>query len=337
MKIINIKDKLKNNYFNLLKITGLNHFIRKLKRDEINILLYHGIVNNNSSDGTISLGGMIEREVFIKHLKYFKKYYNVISFNQLVTAIRNNNPIQNGLLITFDDGYRSTFTEGLPLLKKFDFSATFFTTSSGINNENILWPNLFSFVIEQKGKLYLINKLQEHGFAPQNNLKSSSLIYNIASFCSPIIIENCSKDIIGDNNWSINDLSKELSLYADIDMILSAKKQGFTIGSHTVNHKNLALLKEDEQRNEVFEAHKAISQITNVPFEKIPFAFPFGVYNRHFDDIGLSICKDLRIKYAFAADGGTNKIDKPYTYYKRKYIPVSANKSFELDSILLRG
>ena len=337
MKIINIKDKLKNNYFNLLKITGLNHFIRWYKKGGINIVLYHDIFNNNPSDGTKSLGGMIEREVFIKHLKYYKRYYNVLSFNQFIDIIQNGKSIKNGLLITFDDGYRSTFTEGLTLLKEFDFSAAVFITSSGINNENILWPNLFSLTIEQRGKSYLVRKIREHGFTPHKDLKSSSLIYNIASFCSPIIIENCSKDIIGDNNWSINDLSKELSLYADIDMILSAKKQGFTIGSHTVNHKNLALLKEDKQRYEIFEAHKAISKITDVPIEELPFVFPFGGYNRHFTDLTISICQSLRIKYLFAADGGTNKINLPYIYYNRKYIPISANKSFELDSVLLRG
>lgn len=332
-----MKTKLKRNYFNLLKTTGFSDFIRWYKKGEINIVLYHGIINNNSYHGTKSLSGMIKREVFIKHLNYYKKYYDVISFNRFVTAIQNKNSIQKGLLITFDDGYRSTFTEVLPLLREFDFSAAVFITSSGINNENILWPNLFSLTIEQKGKSYLVRKLKELGFTINKHLESSALIYNVASFCSPNIIENCSKDIADYNNWNINDLSKELSLYADIDMILSAKKQGFTIGSHTVNHKNLALLKEDKQRYEMFEAHKAISKITDVPFEEIPFAFPFGGYNRHFTDLTISICQSLGIKYLFAADGGSNKIDQRHTYYRRKYIPIYTNKSFELDSVMLRG
>lgn len=327
---------MKRGFFLTLENTGLNHVVRWLKRDEINAVLYHGVMCNADCPGIVALGGMIERDVLIEHLKYYKAHYTILSFEQFLDAMRSKTRVRRGILITFDDGYRSTFTEAIPLLEKMDIPAVIFVTTSSMNNKRVLWPNLLSFAIEQRGRTYLVEKLGEFGFPTPEALSDGNLINYTGSFCAPDFLENCCSSILEDNQWSYAELGKQLMLYADRDMVISASRLGITIGSHTVSHNNLALLSEEEQRREIWEAHREISELTNVTFCEVPFSFPLGAYGRHFSDATLSISQDLGIKYLFAADGGTNRPGSASTYYRRKYIPVAANKSFEMDSILLR-
>ena len=320
----------------MLSLSGVSNLVRLYTKNEIQVVLYHGVINDELPLGVKSLGGMIKREVFLTHLEYYKKHYNVISFSQFTEAIKNGINIPNALLITFDDGYRSTFTNGLPILEDFGFPAIIFVTTSSVDNRNILWPNLFSYTLEKRGSEYLTKMLKKHGFIPRASMSHSSLIYNISGYCSPEIIINCYRDIISDHDRSEDELPKQLSLYVDQIQLKSVNSKFITIGSHTLNHNNLAALQPRSQKHEIYEAHKIISKITEVPFENVPFAFPFGSYNTHFNDTTISICKSLGIKHLFAADGGSNKPQMTPVYYKRKFIPVTIDKQFEIDSVMLR-
>jgi peptidoglycan/xylan/chitin deacetylase (PgdA/CDA1 family) len=333
----NFKNTIKNRLFKFMSLSGVSNIVRLYKQNDIQVVLYHGVIDDELPYGVKSLGGMIKREIFVTHLNYYEQHYNVISFEQFAEAMQNGITIPKALLITFDDGYRSTFTNGLPLLEDFGFPATIFVTTSSVDNNNVLWPNLFSFAIEKKGTRYLTSKLIERGFTPKLNVNSASLIYNISGYCSPEIIDDCYQDIITENDSGEVDLCKKLLLYVDKSQIASSHSKYITIGSHTLNHKNLAALQAKIQEQEIYKAHKLISELTEVPFEDVPFAFPFGGYNRHFNDITISICKSLGIKHLFAADGGTNVASNHSAYYNRKFVPVTIDKPFELDSTLLRN
>ena len=66
--------------------------------------------------------------VFEQQLQYLAtKEYSTLSIDEYIRTLKDgHNPIQKSVLITFDDGYADAYKVAFPLLKKYDFKATFF-------------------------------------------------------------------------------------------------------------------------------------------------------------------------------------------------------------------
>ena len=97
----------------------------------LRIVNYHKILKCNFYDVNLNL------RVFEKHLKFYKKYFNIISLSEA----KNKNSFRNDLCITFDDGFSENHNLILPLLKKYNVKATFFLISDCIDNNDLMWRN----------------------------------------------------------------------------------------------------------------------------------------------------------------------------------------------------
>ncbi|MCX6731759.1 MAG: polysaccharide deacetylase family protein [Candidatus Parcubacteria bacterium] len=132
MKIGISKKFLKNLIFLVLNV-----FSAVLPKRRAVILLYHG-VDYNDVFLTVRI------EVFEKQMRYLKaKKCNVISLERLVAILATNKKIpKKTVVLTFDDGLESHYKNVLPILNKYDFSATFFISAglvgSWMNNQENL-------------------------------------------------------------------------------------------------------------------------------------------------------------------------------------------------------
>jgi peptidoglycan/xylan/chitin deacetylase (PgdA/CDA1 family) len=86
------------------------------------VLTYHNLSKTESNIMTVT------DAAFDQQMKYLKDNgYRVITLNQLYDFVKFNSPLpEKSVLITFDDGWRSTWEIGLPILKKYGFPATVF-------------------------------------------------------------------------------------------------------------------------------------------------------------------------------------------------------------------
>ena len=74
------------------------------------------------------MGLAVPPPAFEMHMRYLKKNgFCVIGLADLARKIKSRLPIpRKSVAIAFDDGYRSILTNALPILKKFEFTATLF-------------------------------------------------------------------------------------------------------------------------------------------------------------------------------------------------------------------
>jgi peptidoglycan/xylan/chitin deacetylase (PgdA/CDA1 family) len=108
---------------------------------KIPILMYHSI-----SDGNNPLSVSIEN--FDKQMRFMSQNgYKTMSLQKLT-----NIPDRKSFIITFDDGYEDIFLNALPILKKYDFTATCFFVSNFIGKYNAWDENKKEFI-----KLNLMN------------------------------------------------------------------------------------------------------------------------------------------------------------------------------------
>lgn len=94
------------------------------------VLCYH---NFSLTESTKMI---VKRDDFEAQMKFLKdRGYHVISLNQLFDFIRYKAPIpRKSVVITIDDGWRSTYDIGFPVLKAYGYPATLFVCTDIINN-----------------------------------------------------------------------------------------------------------------------------------------------------------------------------------------------------------
>ncbi len=130
---------------------------------DIAVILYHRI----DDDGNYS----VKPELFEKQLKHLKKLdYVSISPEDLKGFLDGKiNLSRRSILITFDDGFKDNYSIAYPLLKKYNFTATFFISARHIGklsdySEKIKNKEMMSFAE--------LSELIENGFTVANHFYS---------------------------------------------------------------------------------------------------------------------------------------------------------------------
>lgn len=117
--------------------TGLNLF-----RHRPSILVYHNI-GSSVEKGRLMKDSVREAD-FDKQMRLLKeKQFSVVPFDGLVSAIRMDERMPaRTVAITFDDGYKSTCTKALPILRSYGFPACVFLATDFIGrNRSFPWLN----------------------------------------------------------------------------------------------------------------------------------------------------------------------------------------------------
>ena len=106
---------------------------------KIPILLYHALFEGKGNAEKYA----ITTSEFEHHINYLSEEgFESISFDAFLNGYQ---PLPNKkyLIITFDDGNDSDYSSAFPILKKYDFVATFFVTVGRIGGHNYLdWGHL---------------------------------------------------------------------------------------------------------------------------------------------------------------------------------------------------
>jgi peptidoglycan/xylan/chitin deacetylase (PgdA/CDA1 family) len=92
------------------------------------VLCYHDF-----SDNGLELS--VKPEVFREQLSYLRDNgYRVVSLADLMSFLKDGEPLPpKAVVITIDDGYRSTYHVAFPILREFGFPATLFVYSDFLN------------------------------------------------------------------------------------------------------------------------------------------------------------------------------------------------------------
>ena len=101
------------------------------------ILMYHKV--DRIPAGTRHPRSYVPPEQFAAHLDALTRWgYRTISFGDWLAYCRTDTPLPpRPIILTFDDGYRSTYAHAWPLLKRFGCTATVFLVSDLIGETNV--------------------------------------------------------------------------------------------------------------------------------------------------------------------------------------------------------
>jgi peptidoglycan/xylan/chitin deacetylase (PgdA/CDA1 family) len=175
--------------------------VKDMKVD-FGILMYHYIDDNPLHSKIADLH--VSPEILEAQIKYLlNKGYKFVTYNEALDLFKKDGKVPpKTLALTFDDGYRSLYTEAFPILKKYHVKASAYIISQDIGHKgNVTW-----------------------------------------------------------------DMLKELSKSGLIE-----------IGDHTVNHKNLKRLSEEDQRFQIGQNKLDLEKGLGITVNTV--VYPYGEYN----------------------------------------------------------
>lgn len=86
----------------------------------------------------------VSPKIFDSQMKYLKDNgYQVISLDLFYDAFKNSGELpEKPVVLTFDDGNADQYTKALPILKKYNYTATFFIKLNNIGKGGMSWEQI---------------------------------------------------------------------------------------------------------------------------------------------------------------------------------------------------
>lgn len=181
-------------------------------------------------------------------------------------------PTEVGIIVCFDDGLRSTYEIGLPILEQLGVRGTVFQISSIIGSNRLLWEHrLYQLLAEPRTASELTRR--SAGLFDTAKIRDASLADRLRFDLDREALNTLLDELEGDSD---NDQHKRLAaaLYPDSETILLAADRGHEVGSHGHEHQPRHRLNNQEFREDLHKSREALGRILG----EAPKAYshPFG-------------------------------------------------------------
>jgi len=238
------------------------------------IIIYHGICQQ---DHTRFNPIFLKQKTFESHLKFYQKYFNVISLDDYYMQRFSRHKFNVSL--TFDDGFANNYKYVLPLLEQYKLPATFFITAIRASGYDILWNDFLNIVgkygpptmvynnehyykdklnkyISTKSGISLTGELRCCGF--EEKAEMMKILY-------PLVPFKANKD---DEDYWLQMTEQQVKQ-------LSASPFA-NIGAHGHYHNDLARISIDDAKAELAYSKRYLEHLIEKPVNS--FAFPYDTY-----------------------------------------------------------
>ena len=129
---------------------SINYYLSRLKRDELTIFLFHGIINKHKHFVQNYSRKHIDQFRFRNILNKLKEKGKAISMSDAVKHIINKKPFPSySYVISFDDGFENNFSLAAPILTEMNIPAIFYVTTNFIDSNAMSWTDKMEICIDK--------------------------------------------------------------------------------------------------------------------------------------------------------------------------------------------
>jgi peptidoglycan/xylan/chitin deacetylase (PgdA/CDA1 family) len=304
-----------------LMLPGAASAAKKLGRQAA-IISFHNVLpaafNQNSFIHNVDLA----TETFERQILFLLENYDVKSADQIFDW-----PHDEGVFLSFDDGMLNNWDIIVPVLKKFDLTAIFAVCPSIVNRQNrFFWKDWLYLGVHDA------YERDELGSWSIEKAKSSpeSLFREICDglYHDPDVYQTVKQ-------WFPDSAKLEQSRHFDPqrfsamawEQIGEIQSQGHQIASHTMTHRPLAILPDQEIKTELNSSKDEIESRLGSPCDLL--VYPYGT-KTHVDQRAMTIAKECGYKMAFMniPDATADKFSVP-----RFGLPSTTNQRRLLGSV----
>jgi peptidoglycan/xylan/chitin deacetylase (PgdA/CDA1 family) len=258
------------------------------------ILRYHSVTDDERTTlSYLDHGLMVTRTAFRTQLRYLRRFYHVLSLDEMVDRLHRGHTLPRGAVaITFDDGYRDNYTHAYPVLRAEGLPATFYVTTGCLDGGPPLWTAKLRF---------MVRKTREHDVRLPDPIGETVSIIDPADrqavFTRLVIaLKNVPsphrRDLIERlaETFRVSDFSPLGAIMMTWEELKEMAHDGMTIGAHTVSHPNLPNTDIAEATREIIGSRDAIRAALGI--QVAHFSYPNGRGSAHVTEAVKAIVKD---------------------------------------------
>jgi peptidoglycan/xylan/chitin deacetylase (PgdA/CDA1 family) len=209
---------------------------------------------------------------FRDDIEFILKKYNPISLFDLLDFLKNGRSLpEKGFLLTFDDGFREIHDIVAPILREKGIHATFFINSAFIDNKTLCYQHKASILAEMIENMGFFNEREiVRGMLRDTGMEADEIKTGLISitYHQRGLIDKIAEVM----NVDFNDYLLRKKPYLTSDQIKDLVGDGFTIGSHSIDHPLYELLTVEDQLYQTLESIKCIREKFSLNYGA--FSFP---------------------------------------------------------------
>tara|TARA_B100001059_G_C17825871_1_gene581320 strand:+ start:2181 stop:3092 length:912 start_codon:yes stop_codon:yes gene_type:complete len=302
----------------------MKDYSKYLKKKKHVIYLFHGIIDKNPFRIRNYSKKHLLKEEFINVLDNLNIKGKCISLEEVWSIIQNKIEFDDySYSITFDDGFYNNYKIAAPILKKRKLYATFYITTSFIDKNETSWIDKIEHMIEELDKSTTLVIFKKK-FKIDNNKKSKvnflKSVRNLAkkhrTNFDKLVLEIKTQLKYKKKLSNFNNILDKKMNWSQVKKLNNCKY--FIIGGHTVNHKILSFLNNNQAKEEINNSISIIEKKLKTKIEH--FSYPEGL-SHTYSKRESNLLKKKRIKICPSAEFGIN--DKSSDLFNLKRIFVN--------------
>ena len=327
---------LKQAGISFLSKLGVLRFLHYKNRHKICVLMLHGVMEVHEKSKWEPLRSQLPPSELKRILNILSDFYQFIDVTQAIGILDGSLPIiDNGLLVTFDDGYRNNIDYALPICEQFGIKPILFVTTRHIDSDSPFWFDRLDYALQQNMGEIIKYEYEGHHYqfdaTSRQSLKDS--FKKFRDYCKEHfsddiklnqlftglseMLEHRSKKslrhICKTDDWSA------IATWDDLNRCVKADK--LDIGSHTVDHFRLNCLDKNKIKSQLVKSKSEIELELKIKCQY--FCYPNGDY----DAQSILLVKESGFQAAFSTDVGLCNPKGDLMKLKRFNFPSYKTKS----------
>jgi peptidoglycan/xylan/chitin deacetylase (PgdA/CDA1 family) len=306
-------------------------YLRRVAGGGPAVLTYHGVLPAGYKIVDPGLdGNLLSADSFRRQMRFIRKQYNVISPTEFLLWCEGGHELPpRSVLLTCDDGLRSSLFEMLPILQEFDLECLFFVTGASLSpTPTMLWyeelylmflaaPESFTLELLEIGLQVEVRQQEKRPSWSEMVMKLSQYDLNRRRTLLARIRMQLGLSVQWDAEYRDDPVLSRRFLMLNLTELHQLREAGMSIGAHTLSHPMLSQSSDDVAWGEISECKRNLELALKQ--EIWALAYPFGnsssVTSRE-----LQMAKRAGFKAAFLNAGGAFGTQTPKFAVPRVHI-----------------
>jgi peptidoglycan/xylan/chitin deacetylase (PgdA/CDA1 family) len=233
-------------------------------------------------------------DAFRSQLDHLARESRLISMEEFEASVSRGEPVEDGVVLTFDDGVADHYRHVFPELARRNIPGIFYVPTNPLETGKLLEVHRIHLLLGAFGGQAVLEALKKH-------LSSGMLSHNhVREFHERTYRwqtnDECTKEVKRTLNYLIDyavrprlmdalmgefftdESGVTANFYVNPEQLREMQAGGMVIGSHTVNHLCMSKLSVDEQTKEITGSFAFLETILGRPRLKT-FCYPYGGFH----------------------------------------------------------
>lgn len=244
-----------------------------MKTNAALILIYHRVAQLDCDPQWLA----VHPRLFDEQMDVLTRRWRPIALSELTNALQRGDVPEDGIAVTFDDGYADNWIHATPILQSHDVPATIFVTTHGdAPDREMWWDELERLTLAESGPVKKGQPLRNWNVSmPADTPKRRKYVE----------MHEVLRRQPSVSRWAVLDQLRQVAglscaprathrLMTRDEVAAAADSGLIDIGAHTVTHPVLAMQAPEDQRWEMETSRNELAEITGRPVDAI--SYPYG-------------------------------------------------------------